>query len=90
MLKTEAKGFYIDGGDDRLTVFGEGARKTHEMWQSTSQLPFLLTNSNNNTQAEPNTAMMIKKKPHIVIQKTNTSSTSSNTKKNLVPTFSKK
>lgn len=29
LLKTEAKGFYIDGGDDRLTVFGEGARKTH-------------------------------------------------------------
>jgi hypothetical protein len=48
LLKTEAKGFYIEGSEDKLGVF-ESPRKTHDMgWHSSSQLPFLMTNVNNN------------------------------------------
>lgn len=89
LLKTQAKGFYIEGSEDKLTGYGQSPRKTHDMgWQSSSQLPFLLTNTNNQP-IEPNTGLMNKKKPQIVIQKTNHSSTSSN-KTNMQTNFSKK
>ena len=88
LLKTQAKGFYIEGSQDKLMGYGESPRKTHDMgWQSSSQLPFLIMNTNQ--QNEPNTALMNKKKPQIVIQKTNHSSTSSN-RPNLGPNFAKK
>ena len=68
MLKTEAKGFYIEGGEDKLTAYADSPSKNSESrWQSTSQLPFLLmTGSNNNDNKIAN-----KKKPQIVIQKVN-------------------
>ena len=43
-------------------------------WHSSSQLPFLINNTNNNAPIEQNTNVMIKKKPQIVIQKTNNTS----------------
>lgn len=50
-------------------------------WQSSNQLPFLVTNSSNYGQPmEPATSMLNKKKPQIYIQKTQTS-TASNTHK---------
>ena len=69
LLKTEAKGFYIEGGEDKLTAYGDSPSKNGEArWQSTSQLPFLLmTGSNNNNESK----MGNKKKPQIVIQKVN-------------------
>ena len=68
--------------------YGDSPRKTHDMgWQSSSQLPFLIMNTNQ--QNEPNTALLNKKKPQIVIQKTNHSSTSSN-RTNLASNISKK
>jgi hypothetical protein len=42
-------------------------------WHSSSQLPFLINNANN-APIEQNTNVMIKKKPQIVIQKTNNTS----------------
>ena len=67
LLKTEAKGFYIEGSEDKLVGYGESPRKNHEVgWQSTSQLPFLLMTTSNNGEPKP---MPMKKKPQIVIQK---------------------
>ena len=68
LLKTEAKGFYIEGGEDKLTAYGDSPCKNGEArWQSTSQLPFLLMTGPNNNESK----MGNKKKPQIVIQKGN-------------------
>lgn len=66
LLKTEAKGFYIEGGEDKLTAYGDSPSKGEARWQSTSQLPFLLMTGSNNNESKTN-----KKKPQIVIQKVN-------------------
>lgn len=67
LLKTEAKGFYIEGSEDRLMGYDESPKKNHEVgWQSTSQLPFLLMTGSNSNNGEQKA---MKKKPHIVIQK---------------------
>lgn len=67
LLKTEAKGFYIEGGDDKLSGYGDSPKKSDLRWQSTSQLPFLMmTGSNSNESKGGN-----KKKTQIVIQKVN-------------------
>lgn len=60
LLKTEAKGFYIEGGD-QLAGYCESPRKNDIGWQSTSQLPFLLMTGEQKPQG--------KRKPQIVIQK---------------------
>lgn len=69
LLKTEAKGFYIEGSEDRLIGEHDNTKKPHYDlgWQSTSQLPFLLMNG----QGNPNDSKTLnsKKKPQIVIQK---------------------
>ena len=65
LLKTEAKGFYIEG-DDKMTGYGDSPRKSEMGWQSSSQLPFLLMTANQPTE---NKNPMTKKKPQIVISK---------------------
>lgn len=84
LFKTEGRGFYIDRSEDKLECVDLG-RKTQEMgWQSSNQLPLLITNSSNyNQQAEPATALINKKKPQIYIQKTQASSNFNSNKPNL-------
>lgn len=67
LLKTEAKGFYIEGTEDRLMGDGDSPRKNRESnWQSTNQLPFLLMTTNQPTE---NKNPMSKKKTQIIIAK---------------------
>jgi len=79
LLRTEAKGFYIEGSEDKLG-YSESPMKTNDLgWQSTSQLPFLLMASNN--QADQRLNLLNKKKAQITFQKSISNSTkSSNTK----------
>jgi hypothetical protein len=43
-MKTEARGFYIDTGDDKLSGYGDLSKKSTEIGSvgSNQQLPFLL------------------------------------------------
>lgn len=44
LMKTEAKGFYIDAGEDKLSGYGEHSKKSTDIGSvsSNQQLPFLL------------------------------------------------
>jgi|LakMenE18May11ns_1017448.scaffolds.fasta_scaffold5094530_1 hypothetical protein len=44
LMKTEARGFYIDTGDDKLSGYGDLSKKSTEIGSvgSNQQLPFLL------------------------------------------------
>ena len=43
-MKTETRGFFIEGSEDKLSGYGDNTSKksTELTWQSTNQLPFLL------------------------------------------------
>jgi hypothetical protein len=43
-MKTEARGFYIDTGDDKLSGYGDNSKKSTEIGSvsSNKQLPFLI------------------------------------------------
>lgn len=85
LFKTEARGFYIERSEDKLENLDIG-RKTQEMgWQSSNQLPLLITSSSNynHQQAEPATTIMNKKKPQIYIQKTQASINFNSNKPNI-------
>ena len=67
LLKTEAKGFYIEKPEEK-PVEGESPRKQYDVgWQSTGQFPFLIMNGQHNSYE--NKTINSKKKPQIVIQK---------------------
>jgi hypothetical protein len=44
LMKTEMRGFFIEGSEDKLSGYGDNTSKksTELTWQSTNQLPFLL------------------------------------------------
>lgn len=48
LMKTEARGFFIEGSEDKLSAYGDSySKKSTELtWQSTNQLPFLLMGGN--------------------------------------------
>lgn len=76
LMKTETRGFFIEGTEDKLSGYGDNnSKKSTELtWQSTNQLPFLLMG---NTSYENTTRKNEKweksegksKKPQIIIQK---------------------
>jgi hypothetical protein len=78
LMKTEARGFYIETGDDKLSGYGDLSKKSTEIGSvaSNQQLPFLLysqqvsesdTNRRNNTINASN-----KKKPSQVLPQKHT------------------
>lgn len=52
LMKTQMRGFFIEGSDDKLSGYGDShSKKSTELtWQSTNQLPFLLMGGNINFQ----------------------------------------
>jgi len=52
-MKTEARGFFIEGSEDKLSGYEDNNSKksTEFTWQSTNQLPFLLMGSNGNNES---------------------------------------
>lgn len=70
LLKTEAKGFYIEGSEDKLFGEGDSPRKNQfEIgWQSTRQLPFLILTGQQQHSQEPKT-LNSKKIPQPMMQK---------------------
>jgi hypothetical protein len=76
LMKTEARGFYIDAGDDKLSGYGDLSKKSTEVGSvgSNQQLPFLLYSqqvSENDTNRKNNTinATNKKKASQILTQK---------------------
>lgn len=48
LMKTQARGFFIDQSDDKLSGYDNNSKKSTELtWQSTNQLPFLLMGTSN-------------------------------------------
>lgn len=71
-MKTEAKGFYIDLGEDKLSGYGDNSKKSTEIGSvsSNQQLPFLLYNQqNSNLDSNRKGNGDGRKKPTIIIQK---------------------
>lgn len=76
-MKTEMRGFFIEGSDDKLSAYGDShSKKSTELtWQSTNQLPFLLMGGNisyentNRKHDKSEKSDMKSKKPQVVVQK---------------------
>lgn len=79
LMKTEAKGFFIEGSEDKLSAYNDNvSKKSTEMtWQSTNQLPFLLMGQSNgqsatqenNTHRKRTSKESQVRKPQVFIQK---------------------
>lgn len=75
LMKTEARGFYIDNADEKLSGYGELSKKSTEIGSlsSNQQLPFLLYSQQTQQPSvgEDSSRKNVngKKKPQIIIQK---------------------